>query len=792
MKKGNTKSFSKLKYQDKKLITKSSANNIKNPNYKKYFPESSSNKKSQDYIKRKIKYNIFNQEKKQNQSNFSFAKDNENINKVHPKKEKRKSLQEKHLLLNINNVNTMSNNNIYHLNNTNNANTLTYKNNTNTNSQKELLTNQNISSKNSSNKNNFNIDERILLKIHKIKLKYEKKLKNDTLEIKSLTEKNDKLEELVVKLKETLDKANTMFPDFLEQIISTKSEKERESNRTFDIEYLKEENNKLQIENKKIKNEYNHKKEKLLKDFKYKEIKKDELYNSKLIDLNNQLNIKNSEIKNNLIEINEQKILVETIKSSNEKNEQLIKDMRKEIENLILENNDLKNNVKEIKDECNKKQKNNDKLNNNLQTLKNNYEIDIKNVKEKTNKELDIKIKENKKLNEIINDQEKVINELKEIIHKNNDKIMDFSQKNIELKEELNKANFFNKSKIEQINKELEELSKNYIKKVEAFTTLQKNNEELKSKIFNDINEIKQNLENKNIKQIQEEINQIREKINNLLVSENNKEIINELALKLSEINNTANKSQNLEESNIDKIYKEINIIKENIKLIESFKVKFEEKISNLINNSNTNYTTITKKRKEEESINTPIDIKIFTEENIMALEDKSNLNLSLDDRVVKKINFSENEKDQESNNINFNNIRKINNNLKNELQKKDNIILELQQEIKELKSNELNEDKNLVDDEEFNELVEENEELKKLNKELMQRLVEVTNTKDNNQNYNLININKKKKIIEEDKEMDILRKKLEELYRELNEYRSKNSELNNEIKNIKQKFNDF
>ena len=747
MKKGNTKSFSKLKYQDKKLITKSSANNIKNPNYKKYFPESSSNKKSQDYIKRKIKYNIFNQEKKQNQSNFSFAKDNENINKVHPKKEKRKSLQEKHLLLNINNVNTMSNNNIYHLNNTNNTNTLTYKTNTNTNSQKELLTNQNISSKNSSNKNNFNIDERILLKIHKIKLKYEKKLKNDTLEIKSLTEKNDKLEELVVKLKETLDKANTMFPDFLEQIISTKSEKERESNRTFDIEYLKEENNKLQIENKKIKNEYNHKKEKLLKDFKYKEIKKDELYNSKLIDLNNQLNIKNSEIKNNLIRINEQNILVETIKSSNEKNEQLIKDMIKEIENLILENNDLKNNVKEIKDECNKKQKNNDKLNNNLQTLKNNYEIDIKSVKEKTNKELDIKIKENKKLNEIINDQEKVINELKEIIHKNNDKIMDFSQKNIELKEELNKANFFNKSKIEQINKELEELSKNYIKKVEAFTTLQNHNEELKSKIFNDINEIKQNLENKNIKQIQEEINQIREKINNLLVSENNKEIINELALKLSEINNTANKSQNLEESNIDKIYKEINIIKENIKIIESFKVKFEEKISNLINNSNTNYTTITKKRKEEESINTPIDIKIFTEENIMALEDKSNLNLSLDDRVVKKINFSENEKDQESNNINFNNIRKINNNLKNELQKKDNIILELQQEIKELKSNELNEDKNLVDDEEFNELVEENEELKKLNKELMQRLVEVTNTKDNNQNYNLININKKKKI---------------------------------------------
>ena len=59
-----------------------------------------------------------------------------------------------------------------------------------------------------------------------------KKLVKDDVEIKNLLDRNDKLEELVLKLKETLDRANEMFPDFLEQLVNTKEEKERESNRT--------------------------------------------------------------------------------------------------------------------------------------------------------------------------------------------------------------------------------------------------------------------------------------------------------------------------------------------------------------------------------------------------------------------------------------------------------------------------------------------------------------------------------------------------------------------------------
>ena len=86
------------------------------------------------------------------------------------------------------------------------------------------------------------------MKIRRLKLKYEKKLENDTLEIKSLTEKNDKLEELVLKLKNTLDKANEIFPDFLEQIISTKTERERESNKSNDFDNLKNDNIKLKNE----------------------------------------------------------------------------------------------------------------------------------------------------------------------------------------------------------------------------------------------------------------------------------------------------------------------------------------------------------------------------------------------------------------------------------------------------------------------------------------------------------------------------------------------------------------
>ena len=688
--KAKTKSYSKLKCPEKKLNTKISTNNIKNPINKKYIPESSSNKKSKDFLIRRIKHTVIKQEKKRNKekSNFSYSKEKEKEKIKEPIKKLKKCFQENQLLLNINNVNTTNNNNIYNINNTNSNTNITQS---NTNSQNELLTNpNNINNKIS---HNFSLDEKILLKINKIRLKYEKKLQNDTLEIKSLTEKNDRLEELVLKLKETLDKANEMFPDFLEQIISTKCEKERQSNRSNEIEGLKE-------ENKKIKND----------------------------------------IKNN---------------------EQLIQELKKENENLILENNALKIDIKNINAK-------NNEINTELNTIKKNLENKIKNIKDSNEKEICVKINENKKLNEIITDQEKVITELKEIIHKNNDKINDLSQKNGKLREDLDKTNWFNKSKLDQINKEIEELSKNYIKKVESYNELQKKYDLIKSNIFADINTIKQNAEKKTIKQIQEDINKIKDNINILLISENNKDIMTQIINALEQFNNNFNK-----DINISNINEEINSINKEIKIIESFKGKFEQKISELIHqnekmkentkenyiqyNTNnfsittTNFTTISKKRKEEESLN------IFTEENIKDLEEKSNS--SLEERVIKKINFSESEGIYTTD------------------KEKDNIIKQLKEEIINLKKN-----KTLVDDEEFNELVDENEELKKLNKNLMQQLAEINSNSNINQKKILLT----QKNAEKNDEIFALREKLEEVYRQLNEYRLKNSELNKEIKEIK------
>ena len=185
-------------------------------------------------------------------------------------------------------------------------------------------------------------------------------------------------------------------------------------------------------------------------------------------------------------------------------------------------------------------------------------------------------------------------------------------------------------------------------------------------------------------------------------------------------------------------------------------------------------------------------DIKLFNEENIISIDEKdekSNINLSLEDNVVKKINFTEVEKENElsNNNINNNNIMINYENLKKELDVKERIIRQLQQEIKKLKNNEIIEHKTLVDDEEFNELVDENEELKKLNKELMEKLAEIAGSTKNIEIQNFNDYNTDNKIDEKNEEIQSLRERLEEVYRELNEYRLRNSELNNEIKKIKE-----
>ena len=126
-----------------------------------------------------------------------------------------------------------------------------------------------------------------------------------------------------------------------------------------------------------------------------------------------------------------------------------------------------------------------------------------------------------------------------------------------------------------------------------------------------------------------------------------------------------------------------------------------------------------------------------------------------------------------------------------------------MKEEIANLSKTQIIEHRTIIDDEEFNELVDENEELKKMNKELLEKLNELNNStrtktdinkeENLNENENNINIEKQNQIIKKQKEeLDSLRLRFEQLYKELNQYRKKNSDLNIEIKRIRElSFND-
>jgi chromosome segregation ATPase len=176
-------------------------------------------------------------------------------------------------------------------------------------------------------------------------------------------------------------------------------------------------------------------------------------------------------------------------------------------------------------------------------------------------------------------------------------------------------------------------------------------------------------------------------------------------------------------------------------------------------------------------------------------------VNLSVEEKIIKsmitltessKIKDKENESEEISK-------------LKNEIRIKDNIINKMKEEISVLSQTQIIEHRTIVEDEEFNELVDENEELKKMNKELIEKLNEcnnnstrtktdIINKEDNlNENDNGGNNEKQSQIINQQKqELELLRTRFEQLYRELNQYRQKNSDLNFEIKKLKdQSFND-
>ena len=111
----------------------------------------------------------------------------------------------------------------------------------------------------------------------------------------------------------------------------------------------------------------------------------------------------------------------------------------------------------------------------------------------------------------------------------------------------------------------------------------------------------------------------------------------------------------------------------------------------------------------------------------------------------------------------------------------KDENINNLNEKIKKLSKTQIIEHRTIVQDDEFNSLVDENEELKTVNNDLVEKLnFLIRQRQDKNYYSNDSIINQQKE------EINNLNKKYNQLYYELNQYKDKNNELNRQIKNLK------
>lgn len=134
-------------------------------------------------------------------------------------------------------------------------------------------------------------------------------------------------------------------------------------------------------------------------------------------------------------------------------------------------------------------------------------------------------------------------------------------------------------------------------------------------------------------------------------------------------------------------------------------------------------------------------------------------------DEIIKKLKNSQSE------------IKSLN----EEIKEKNNNINKLNEKIKTLSKKQIIEHRTIVDDDEFNLLVDENEDLKKVNKELVDKLNFLTKQRKGTNHYqNELIISQQKE------EINNLNKKYNQLYYELNQYKDKNNQLNIQIRNLK------
>ena len=193
-----------------------------------------------------------------------------------------------------------------------------------------------------------------------------------------------------------------------------------------------------------------------------------------------------------------------------------------------------------------------------------------------------------------------------------------------------------------------------------------------------------------------------------------------------------------------------------------------------------------------KKSVNNKSRDKIF--KSAQTMTDTSNelsekdLTISKNNRLINELNSRINSllkqnKDKEDA------IKKITNEkekdskiFKEKIKLKDENINKLNEKINSLSKKQIIEHRTIVADDEFNSLVDENEDLKNVNNELVEKLNFLMRQRKEmtyNQNESII-INQQKE------EINALTKKNNQLYYELNQYKDKNNELNRQIKSLK------
>ena len=605
--------------------------------------------------------------------------------------------------------------------------------------------------------------EKFLQYIRQIQDNYDKEILKKDQEIKNLLERNDKLEELVLKLKDTLDNANEIFPEFLEQIIKTNNNTRNSKN---NYSMISEGIDPISIidnnKNTKMDDEIN-----ILQ-------KKIEEYEKKITNLIEdqhqyifQINTLSEEVQQKCEEI---KILDEKIKvGDNVKKENglLIKNLKTELEKMAVENNDNKNNLEKEKSENQNLTLLIESLTKDHEEKFNNQEMKYDQINEnysKIKKEYERILKENKTLNgqigsyaklkdNIVIEKNKEIKKIQELKNDIENKYKSVNEENEKLKNDLNTKN----KEIQNKNNQIKLISKNNnelinVKDQLSNTKTNQNGDNLKLNADNEKIEL-----SIQINKLQEEYNTLNDQYKNL---ENEYNLIKSENIELK--NNIQNNICTLNEKLID------NNLQENINMYES-------KIKMLMENL--------KLEKEENSKNNDLleDLKI-------KINSEVNKNNEFEKQI--KLLFEE----IKNNKIKIKNLNKINSSFQNkessikkELLSKNNLIKSLQEKLA------INH--TIIEDEEFNQLVEENEELKKINKELLEKINEsgdTTHTKITENDTNNLNEKQNRLILEQKKEIESLHIKFEQLYKELNKYRLKNTDLNNQIQKMQENyFND-